>query len=93
MKKSKSPFMVFISGVDHQLGGALVHVLQLSLRDIEELFLERGGSVTCETIRQWCDRLGSCLLVVRTLRAARRVRFAIWMEVRHEHTRELVVLY
>ena len=31
----------------------------LSLRDIEELLLERGVSVTYESIRNWCDRFGT----------------------------------
>src|SRR5260370_36402963 len=31
---------------------------QLSLRDIEELLLERGVTVTYETIRCWCDKFG-----------------------------------
>lgn len=31
---------------------------QLSLRDIEELLLERGVAVSYETIRRWCDKFG-----------------------------------
>jgi putative transposase len=31
----------------------------LSLRDIEELLLERGVVATYETIRCWCDRFGT----------------------------------
>ena len=31
----------------------------LSLRDIEELLLERGVEVTYETIRCWCDKFGA----------------------------------
>jgi putative transposase len=31
---------------------------QLSLRDIEELLLERGVVVSYETIRRWCDKFG-----------------------------------
>src|ERR1700675_4356207 len=31
----------------------------LSLRDIEELLLERGVVVTYETIRRWCDKFGA----------------------------------
>jgi putative transposase len=31
---------------------------QLSLRDMEELLLERGITVTYETIRRWCDKFG-----------------------------------
>ena len=32
---------------------------QLSLRDIEELMLERGVVLSCETIRRWCDKFGA----------------------------------
>ena len=42
--------------------------VNLSLRNIEELMLERGVSVTYETIRCWCDRFGG--------RFARRVKAA-----------------
>ncbi|MFM0061393.1 IS6 family transposase [Paraburkholderia phytofirmans] len=35
------------------------HRFTLSLRDIEELLLERGVSVTCESVRNWCDRFGA----------------------------------
>jgi len=31
----------------------------LNLRDIEELLLERGVVVTCETIRCWCNKFGA----------------------------------
>jgi len=31
----------------------------LSLRDVEELLLERGVVVTYETIRCWCDKFGA----------------------------------
>ncbi len=31
----------------------------LSLRDIEELLLERGVIVSYESIRRWCDKFGS----------------------------------
>ncbi|PPB83645.1 hypothetical protein B0O95_10636 [Mycetohabitans endofungorum] len=30
----------------------------LSLRDIEALLLERGVTVTYESIRRWCERFG-----------------------------------
>ncbi|SMG61194.1 hypothetical protein SAMN06265784_12015 [Paraburkholderia susongensis] len=33
--------------------------LSLSLRDIEELLLERGVVVTYETIRCWCEKFGT----------------------------------
>ncbi|GAB6852543.1 IS6 family transposase [Paraburkholderia kururiensis] len=35
------------------------HRFNLSLRDIEELLLERGVEVTCESVRNWCDRFGA----------------------------------
>ncbi|MFM0515780.1 IS6 family transposase, partial [Paraburkholderia sp. RL17-373-BIF-A] len=35
------------------------HRFNLSLRDIEELLLERGVDVTYELIRNWCDRFGA----------------------------------
>ena len=34
------------------------HRFNLSLRDIEELLLERGVTVTYESVRHWCDRFG-----------------------------------
>ncbi|MGF6921663.1 transposase-like protein [Paraburkholderia sp. 40] len=56
MKKSKSPYhgfhfpaAIFSCAVRWYFG------FNLSLRDIEELLLERGVSVTYETILQWCD--------------------------------------
>ncbi len=33
--------------------------LNLSLRDIEELLLERCVEVTYESVRNWCDRFGA----------------------------------
>jgi putative transposase len=44
------------------------HRFNLSLRDVEELLLERGVTVTYESVRNWCD--GS----VRSLRVARKRR-------------------
>jgi transposase-like protein len=35
------------------------HRFSLNLRDIEELPLERGVTVSYETVRQWCDRFGT----------------------------------
>ena len=35
------------------------HRFNLSLRDIEELLLERGVTVTYESVRNWCDRFGA----------------------------------
>ena len=42
----------------------------LSLRDIEELLLERGVVVTYETIRCWCDKFGARF--AQCAKAARR---------------------
>ena len=35
------------------------HRFNLSLRDVEELLLERGVTVTYESIRNWCERFGA----------------------------------
>jgi putative transposase len=35
------------------------HRFNLSLRNIEELLLERGVVVTYGSVRNWCDRLGA----------------------------------
>ncbi|MEM5332121.1 IS6 family transposase, partial [Paraburkholderia sp. JHI2823] len=48
----------------------------LSLRDIEELLLERGVVVTYETIRCWCDKFGTGF--VQCAKAARRKRGSTW---------------
>jgi putative transposase len=37
--------------------------LCLSLREVEELLLERGVSVTYEAIRKWCRKFGQQYLV------------------------------
>ncbi|MGF6478562.1 hypothetical protein QFZ91_000723 [Paraburkholderia sp. JPY419] len=52
---------------------ALCAGFQLSLRDIEELLFERGVTVTCETIRCWCDKFGKSSLTGSRLRDASRV--------------------
>ncbi|WP_033328729.1 IS6 family transposase [Streptomyces yerevanensis] len=36
----------------------LYHRFPLSLREVEELMLEHGVCVSCETIRQWCLKFG-----------------------------------
>jgi len=36
----------------------LYHRFSLSLRDVEELLAKRGITVTQESIRQWCRKLG-----------------------------------
>ena len=37
----------------------LYHRFCLSFRDVEDLFAERGITVTHETIRQWCTKFGT----------------------------------
>ncbi|MDR6208066.1 transposase-like protein [Paraburkholderia graminis] len=48
----------------------------LSLRDVEELLLERGVVVTYETIRCWCDKFGAGF--ARCAKAARRKPGSTW---------------
>jgi putative transposase len=48
----------------------------LSLRDIEELLLERGVVVTYETIRCWCDKFGAGF--ARCAKAVRRKPANTW---------------
>jgi putative transposase len=48
----------------------------LSLRDIEELLLERGVEVTYETIRCWCDKFGAGF--AQRAKAARRKPGSTW---------------
>jgi len=48
----------------------------LSLRDIEELLLERGVVVTYETIRCWCDKFGTKF--AQCAKAARRKPASTW---------------
>ncbi|GAA2566246.1 hypothetical protein GCM10010398_64570 [Streptomyces fimbriatus] len=36
----------------------LSHRFPLSLREVEELMLERGVVVSCETVRRWCVTFG-----------------------------------
>jgi transposase-like protein len=48
----------------------------LSLRDVEELLLERGVVVTYETIRCWCDKFGAEF--ARCAKAAQPRPGSIW---------------
>jgi len=48
----------------------------LSMRDIEELLLERGVEVTYETIRCWCDKFGAGF--AQPAKAARRKPGSPW---------------
>jgi putative transposase len=49
---------------------------KLSLRDIEELLLERGVVVTYETIRCWCDKFGAGF--ARCAKSVRRKPGSTW---------------
>jgi putative transposase len=48
----------------------------LGLRDIEELLLERGVVVTCETIRCWCNKFGAGF--AQCAKAVRRKPGSTW---------------
>ena len=48
----------------------------LSLRDVEELLLERGVVVTYETIGCWCDKFGARF--AQCAKAARRKPVSTW---------------
>ncbi|SDI37290.1 putative transposase [Paraburkholderia phenazinium] len=68
----------------------------LSLRDIEELLLERGVMVTFETIRCWCDksmrrRPGSTWHLDEMFVTLRGEPYLLWRAV-DEHGAELDVL-
>ncbi|WP_244808411.1 MULTISPECIES: IS6 family transposase [Caballeronia] len=77
MKKSKSPFHGFRFPASIISCAVRWYMrFHLSLRDIEELLLERGVSVTYETIRQWCERFGSCF--ARRAKAARGKTGSTW---------------
>nr|WP_290439239.1 IS6 family transposase [Burkholderia plantarii] len=82
------------------------HRFNLSLRDIEELLLERGVEVTYESVRNWCDRFGAqfahCAKAVRPrpdttwhldelFVKLRGEPYALWRAV-DEHGMELDVL-
>ncbi len=49
---------------------------QLSLRDIEELLLERGEVVSYKTICRWCDKFGKQF--VQRVKQARPVPGTTW---------------
>ena len=60
MKKSKSPYYGFrFPASVISCAVRWYHRFNLSLRDIEELLLERGVSVTYESVRNWCERFGA----------------------------------
>jgi putative transposase len=50
--------------------GVISCAVRWCLRDIEELLFERGVTVTCETIRSWCDKFGASF--AHRVKAARR---------------------
>ena len=52
------------------------HRFNLSLREVEELLLERGVSVTYESVRNWCDRFGAQF--ARRAKAARGKPGSTW---------------
>jgi len=60
MKKSKSPYYGFrFPAAVISCAVRWYYRFNLSLRDIEELLLERGVSVSYESVRNWCDRFGA----------------------------------
>jgi putative transposase len=60
MKKSKSPYFGFrFPAAVISCAVRWYYRFNLSLRDIEELLLERGVSVSYESVRNWCDRFGT----------------------------------
>ena len=40
----------------------------LSFREVEELMLERGVVVSCETVRRWCAKFGQVYAGIRRVR-------------------------
>ena len=77
MKKIKSPYHGFrFPAAVISCAVRWYHRFNLSLRDIEELLLERGVSVTYESIRNWCDRFGAQL--ARRAKAARGKPGSTW---------------
>lgn len=77
MKKSKSPYHGFrFPGAVISCAVRWYHRFNLSLRDIEELLLERGVTVTYESVRLRCERFGAPF--ARCAKAARDRRGATW---------------
>ncbi|RQH04996.1 IS6 family transposase [Paraburkholderia dinghuensis] len=77
MKKIESPFHGFrFPAAVIRCAVRWYHRFNLSLRDIEELLLERGVSVTYESIRNWCDRFGAQF--VRRAKASRGTPGSTW---------------
>ncbi len=60
MKKTRSPYHGFrFPPSVISCAVRWYHRFNLSLRDIEELLLERGVVVTYESVRNWCERFGA----------------------------------
>jgi len=77
MKKIKSPYHGFrFPAAVISCAVRWYHRFNLSLRDIEELLLERGVSVSYESIRNWCDRFGAQF--ARRAKAARGKPGSTW---------------
>src|ERR1700685_1453593 len=77
MKKSKSPYHGFcFPAAVISCAVRWYHRFNLSLRDIEELLLERGVTVTYESVRHWCDRVG--VQFARCAKAVRRRSGSAW---------------
>ena len=77
MKKSKSPYYGFrFPAAVISCAVRWYYRFNLSLREVEELLLERGVSVTYETVRNWCDRFGAQF--ARRAKAARGKPGSTW---------------
>ncbi len=77
MKKNKSPYDGFRFPVAViSCAVRWYHRFNPSLRDVEELLLERGVTVTYESIRNWCDRFGAQF--ARRAKAARGKPGSTW---------------
>jgi putative transposase len=77
MKKSQSPCHGFRFPVAViSCAVRWYHRFNLSLRDIEELLLERGVTVSYESVRNWCDRFGTQF--ARRAKAARGKTGSTW---------------